>query len=132
MIDFNVIDSEIAGLLSTADTWKTTVTGRIREVISINEMPSLDISAQGHETAQDGNRTYTVPVIAVITRRDYARTANASAFKDFVMNVCTALEDYQGAAFDVVRNIRSEMGEEPQGDGRTVRTVIVRFNVLAH
>jgi len=133
MIDFSTIEGELATRIGALGLgFKTTEAGRIREVIPIASMPALDIAAQGHQTTQSASRDYTVPMICVIRRKGFDRTANATEFKELVEAVCANLEGYSGTSFDVVRDIASQLGEEQSGDGSLVRSVVITFKCLAH
>jgi len=133
VIDFSAIEDELVDVITAAATFTSTQTGYIREVIPITQMPSLDVSAQGHSTQHNANRTYTVPIICVIRRKGVDRAANATAFKVLVEQICAALEAYTHPAnFDAARNFTSNIGMEQSGDGAIVRTVVITFNVLAH
>lgn len=132
MIDFSAIEEELVTRIGTGFGFISQETGRIRELVPITRMPSLDVSAQGHETKEDASRTYRVPVIAVIRRKGVDRTDNADAFKVLVEQVCDRLEGYKGASFDVIRELASQLFEEVGGDGAMVRSVVIRFVVLAH
>ena len=125
MIDFSAIETELALLVSGGATFTSTNTGRIREVVPINQMPSADVSIGGHRTTHKATRSYEVDVLVVIRSRGVKRNTNANAFKLLVENVCGALEGEVGTSFDVLRNITSTIGEDDTGDGHVVRTAAI-------
>lgn len=130
LIDFNAIDSELAGRLATLADFKSVVCGTIREVIPITQMPSLDVSTQGHETVQNATRKYRVPVAIVIRTQDYVKRDNASQFKDLVQSVCNRLEDMQGTSFGVVRDIKSRLSKDNASEGARVYSVTIDLTLL--
>lgn len=125
MIDFSAIEHELYTAVSSITTFKSIKEGRIRETVPITQMPSIDISAQGHTTSHDCQRHYDVPVLMVIRTKGFDRDDNVAAFKTLVEDVCAALEVYKGTSFARVRDIKSELGEEEAGNGAYSRVVAI-------
>jgi hypothetical protein len=132
MIDFSAIEGELAAQIGAADGFCTSECGRIRQAIPVSDMPALDISAEGHGTRMDANREYDIPILCIIRRAGFDRTENATEFKVLVEKVCASLEDYQGTAFDVVRNISSKITGVRTRGGSLVRTAEITFVCKAH
>jgi hypothetical protein len=133
MIDLNDIDSEIANLAASVGGFTSVETGRIREAVPAAQMPALDVSCSGHKSEQTANVEYKVPVMIVIRRRDFTRADNAQQFKEFIRQIIAVFEGYKGAAFDVIRNIQSEIpGVTAAGEGHVERSVYIALEVWAH
>lgn len=132
MVDFSAIEAEFATAIGSTG-YTTIEIGRIRKVIPVGGMPSLDISCDSHTSRVVGGYTeYRVRGQAVISLMGWDRTDNANAFKVLVEQVCAALETYSFTSFDALRELSSH-SDSSDGEGtQVVRTVVIDFVCLAH
>ena len=135
MIPITTILTEVSAAVNAVSgvTFKSHEEGFIREVVPVTQMPSCDIAAGDHTTAEFAGYTdYTLPLIIVMRRQDVGRKTNADTFNDFIERVCAALTTHSPVAFDHIGAIASQRGEEPGGDGSMVRVAVITCNALYH
>jgi hypothetical protein len=132
MIDFSAIEAELKTALSSVTTFKSIECGRIRETVATAQMPSLDISCQGHTyKREDPEAAYKSPALLVIRRMGFDRSADADAFKVLIEQICNILESTHGTAFNVIRGISSQIQEGDSGNGSVIRAGVIQITLWA-
>jgi hypothetical protein len=132
MIDFSAIETEIQIALAGIEKFKTVETGRVREVVATSQMPSLDISCDGHQyNYHDTEARYKIPCFIIIRKCGANRKDLADEFKVLIERVCLILETLTGTAFRVVRGIDSSIQESDSGNGSIVRAGVIQITLWA-
>jgi len=132
VIDFSAIENEILDICTGAHSFKSSLAGRIREVIPNSEMPSCDVACTEHEGAQRaGYEDAKSGVMIVIRCSHMKRTTAENNLKIILENLRAALETSgKGTSFCVLRDITSRATDEPEGEGSPVRVGIITLLAL--
>lgn len=127
MVDFSAIRDEVEDqiIAATGITFKSTANGYIREVVPVTQMPSLDIATTNLRVTFQADAGHEVGLYFRIARQDGARTTNAEEFEEMIELLIDEMESYQGAAFNVLRDIEANFNVDKAGDGAMVRAVEV-------
>jgi len=132
MIDFSALESEIMDLFTGAYSFKSTSTGRIREVVPNSSMPSCDV-AVGESRTQSfaGYEEFRTPVTAVMRLSSTKRNTGEATLKIILETVREALTGVTGTNFNVLREIEARATDEESGDGSSIRIGLVTMTAIS-
>ena len=132
MIDFSAVESEIMGLLTGAYSFKSTMTGRIRETVPNSSMPSCDVAVgESRATSYAGYEEFRTPVTIVLRVGNTKRTTAEATLKVIIEALRTALTDITGTNFNVLREIEARATDDESGEGSSIRTGIVTLTAIS-
>lgn len=124
------IEQEIGTLLAGLPHVQSYSVGRIRYIVPIPQMPSVDIAHTGYAYRADNLASTSYSIVAYVRVNSYNKERNSAIVNEILYNICSRLKSARGSNYNVVRDLAYTISEAPGVESEWTLTATVNFNCL--